>query len=145
MCFVIQHRAGNKSKKTASKDITCYKVLEIRGFNHLPNIYLSPYYQMSYYFKKIKLYKVKNFTYRISELGCLKGIESGLHTYSTLDKAKLRLKVIVMEVGSPDARFVIVEMVIPKGTKYYYNSNVNEYVSLGLKYVGDIHINKDKK
>lgn len=115
MCFQIE---GAKLK-IADKTIKVYKrfynsfITTKRGIN----------------FKKILLSPVKEFPYERGETYYEDSmarnhwgdqIDIGLHSYSTLKRAKLH--------AAPFPE-VIVKCEIPKGAKYYYNPRYQEYVS----------------
>lgn len=116
MCLIVNKTW--KSLKTAKKssipvakeDIKVYKLLQKRTN-------LSPY-QMAKY-EKGKLHESPIIRYiRVSLFphGCYYKVEQGLHAYRTIEKAKSRF--------SYQERYCkVVEMIIPKGSKYYIGTN----------------------
>ncbi len=117
MCFII-----TTPEKIAKKDIVCWKPL-IKLSPKAKNDYRSIYYRSLYKLKRI--YAVKKFGI---DGDC---IDEGLHSYSNLYKAKDRLYIGVDKKTT-------VKCVIPKGTKYYYNRDYKEYVSLAIKLIKEI-------
>ena len=123
MCFYVDSKYPNK--QIAKRDIICYKVLW--------NDYKSAFHFKLY--KLNKLYKVRiekpyfcNDTYLI---------DRGFHSYSSLKKA-VRERVYTVNLADYSSgyskkfalkEFVIVKCMIPKDSKYYYNSKEKEYVS----------------
>ena len=104
MCFVISSKYPEE--KIAGKDIVCYKRLErsTGGF-------LSPY--QGKFYNLNKLYRSK------LECSSCHTIDVGLHSYSCKKRAKYcRVPGEVVTKG-----------IIPKGSRYYYNSYNHEYVS----------------
>lgn len=103
MCFIIHD--NHPKEKIANRDIVCYKCLW--------DNFRSPY--------RYKLYKL-NKLYRshitIDTL-CGSTITRGLHSYSYKRFA-------IRQMGSYG---ILVKGIIPKGSKYYYNSDRHEYVS----------------
>ena len=108
MCFTIDE--NHRRRKTAKEDITCYKVLIDREYQH--SNYYSPYYGYKYVLGKL----VKS---RLQRPDRHNDINKGLHSHSTLKNANV----------CRDYFDVIVTCTIPKGAKYYYNHIKEEYVS----------------
>ena len=119
MCFVIQRK--NRAAKIADSDIICFKLL--RSTRRNGKVTLKPYFYHSgtYQFGKLNPHvKIKPNWYD-------NWINEGYHSYS--DGSKM------MSFGST---YVMVQCIIPKGTRYYYNSTTNEYVSETIKIVKEI-------
>ena len=119
MCFTIH--TSYSEPLIAEQDIKCYKNL-----SHYPkgDIY-SPYRSEQYFSKKNKVsFTIKEVDYfYIDTSFILSYISEGLHSYSTSQRAK-------QDLDKWDKTHLAI---IPKGTKYYYNPEDNEYVSLKLK------------
>ena len=107
MCFHIE-KGVNSKFKIAKKDITCYKMIFLNDRAYYQNFAYSP--NTLYNFINIK----KEFDI----------IEKGYHSYSTKYKAFCSGNKFYCK---------IVKFIIPKGTKYYYNSFYKEYVSTKIK------------
>lgn len=131
MCFIIDKK--HKKEKIASKNIICYKILEMKNIK-IKGIFSSPYQKFIYNFKEKthyiantnKLLKIDNQDYNNNII-----IYNGLHSYSTIKNAELHKNNLSLIY---DDKVEIFECIIPKGTKYYYNSERKEYVSLELKF-----------
>ena len=114
MCFTI-----TTPEKIAKKDIGCYKLLDFAP--HSKCDYRSAWFSSPY--KLGEVYKTKSFGFDEED-----GIDKGRHSYSALSRARK-----VAWTGD-----CIVKCLIPKGTKYYYNSGDKEYVSLAIKLVKEL-------
>ena len=110
MCFTI-----TTPEKIAKRDIVCYKRLYKDGGKRLSAHQSSPY-------RLGRVYKTVGFGFSGRD------VYEGRHSYSNLKQAK-RFKWDIE---------VIVKCIIPKGTKYYYNSHDKEYVSLAIKLVKEL-------
>lgn len=112
MCFQIDPRY--KEVLIAKRPIIVYK--RFRGEINVESnkCYMSPY-QMFIYEKGETYFEDAAFVDKCSFFG----ISIGLHSYSALDMAKYQ------RANSE----IIVPCVIPKGSKYYYNSIRKEYIS----------------
>lgn len=111
MCFYIDSKHQNKKK--AKRGITCYKILlrnwksTVRDFEYIQGI-----------------------TYLDNDaLNLERGIfgtdviNRGYHSYSSKNK-------VLQAYGLRDFYYkMIVKCIIPKGSEYYYNSDLKEYVS----------------
>lgn len=104
MCFFID--VYHQMVKTAKTNIVCWKRFDIG------KEYCSPIQGFEY--KKGIVYYEDRFNEH-----ALYMVNTGLHSYSTEKKAK-------REKYSDEK---IVQCIIPKGSKYYYNSYEEEYVS----------------
>lgn len=118
MCFYIH--PAHSEVKIAEEDIECYKILDSVVINY--PIMISPY-QKEVYFRKggsseYVIKEVKKFGF--DETG---NIHEGLHTHSTLETAD-------NQRGWSER---VYKAIIPKGTKYYYDPDKKEFVSLKLK------------
>ena len=124
MCFHIH--PSHKEKKRATKDIVVYKLLrknsdEIKNYCKLCNrpipqtewVTLFQYTDVN--FNELKRAKFSYNSFR--------DIEEGLHSYSTINKAKCYCFSVNKKVF---------KSIIPKGAYYYYNPNTEEYVSTQL-------------
>ena len=109
MCFY--KNSSSERAKTAKKNIQCFKVLQRNGKSLIQDF--------KYDLSKTKIYSVKKFTHDDDS------INQGFHSYSTLTQAKWR----------DGCGWFVKPFIIPKGTKYYYNKDREEYVSLAIKYV----------
>ena len=108
MCFFI-HKNHTK-EKIAKKDIVCYKRL-IKYENGFFSPYMATHYNLN------KLYKSK----LKGQFFCNRNvIETGLHSYSYKKEAKSWLR---------KPYEILAKGIIPKGSKYYYNPTLHEYVS----------------
>ena len=111
MCFVIH--SDYKEPLIADKDITCYKVLEEEKEK-----LNSPFLGEVYFIKNEEETEVTKEVPKF--LLCdQEKITEGLH--STLESA------LILDFSRE-----VYKAIIPKGTKYYYNPDDNEYVSLKL-------------
>jgi len=120
MCFVI-HKDHPKAK-VAEKDIRAFKRLL---WDEQSKALLTPVKFFKY--KPNKLYK-SSFTYS----GFTNNhINKGRHSYSSLKKAKL------LSLWSSSK--VICEFIIPKGSEYYYNPKLEEYVSNKIMWTGRVY------
>ncbi|MFH1610529.1 MAG: hypothetical protein ABIA91_01435 [Patescibacteria group bacterium] len=124
MCFTVHHL--HPKTKVAEKNIVCWKILYKRNNK-------SPYHEFEYNLTKTNTITVKGAkNNRLTSLtkkrryGYPK-IDAGLHSYSSYHKAHLNSRYFTERK--------IVQFIIPKGTKYYYNPYREEYVSLQLKYI----------
>ena len=129
MCFYIHN--DHKEVKIATETITCYKRVKKAGSINFGdnksyfkkkgwclNTLLSVYQYMPYRVKT--LYEV-NVRFPKNKFT----ISKGLHSYSTLKHTK----------WARDSFEIILECKIPKGAKYFYNPERNEYVSNQLRTV----------
>lgn len=133
MCFFIH--TNHKEVKIAKHDIPCYKVLRESSYHRLlpntpyietiPKSITSPYIG-ELYFKESDTHPVikRNTSFGFYTYN-LNIIEKGLHSYSDLNSCLKSCKVI--------DHATIHRSIIPKGTKYYFNPEYHEYVSLALK------------
>ncbi len=121
MCFTI-----TKPEKIAKKDIVCYKTFYPLNAK-AKNDYRSPYYGALYSLGKT--YTVKRFGKGYSHFDDTDIINEGIHSYSNLEDTKK------WEMCGDE---VLVKCIIPKGTKYYYNWENKEYVSLAIKLIKEI-------
>lgn len=112
----------SKVVQVAKEDITCWKVFE----NNNGKL-VTPY--QNHPWPKTKLVKVSEFGATIEvdddEGSASMNIHEGLHAYTQAKK----------DEGSiyPSYTQVVMEMVIPKGTKYILNFNETEIVALAMK------------
>ncbi len=125
MCFHIHN--NHKEVKIAKKDITCYKLLVKRNPSDI-GIFISPYRNYEYNFNKKTLYKVNNFikTYKTYDTISITDITKGLHSFSSIKGLKDKHWLSTYNIAF--------KCIIPKGTKYYYNPDDKEYVSLALEF-----------
>lgn len=118
MCFTVDY--NHPKAKIAENDIQCYKVLKTEIDRRGRQIFKAPYrsnfrYDIGYLYCQDKPLRVNrnSFSTKISQ---------GLYSYSTFKKAK----------EDKDWRKVICRAIIPKGTRYYYNSLDKTYISEAL-------------
>lgn len=102
MCFWIHSKY--REAITATKDIRCWKVTYGKYLNNVN--FLSQYQEFPYKFGE---------TYKTTIKGDFISIDEGFHSYSC--------KPYSSHSG------VTIYCKIPKGSKYYYNPEFNEYVS----------------
>ena len=118
MCFRIQYNV--KESLTADKDIVVYKILYKKE-----NKYISLYQYFKY--KPNKIYRLKKKLKLIDSIN----IEEGFHSYNEYEvKRKYILPGFRKEI-------VRVECIIPKGSQYYFNGYLGEYVSNSLSLIGE--------
>lgn len=109
MCFIIHTTQPYSDEQTANADIVVYKVIQSCNrslhldFQYAPNL--------SYRLRK-KLKVVRS-----------DSIDKGFHSYSSFAKAKRRVF----------HHWKAVKFIIPKGAKYYYNPDHDEYVSSSIR------------
>lgn len=152
MCFYIEQ--SNKSEKTASMDILCFKIVSADCSNWHGNLFDN---HIKY--DRYKLYHAKYYDgTRLSNLSVTseypddtrKIINEGIHSYSVNNKNGCSH--LYTSVGL-NFRFIkkVLFFVIPKGSKYYYNSERYEYVSVNVKRISKkkfkelLLINKGKR
>ena len=123
MCLYITE---HPKQMTAKEDIKCYKVLEayptydkgkiIEG----ETIYISPYQDMQYYLGGTIREESRVKREYEDEFGELPMISEGcLHTFTNLDQAIDFVKQRRYPLYPVHQEWVVVECIIPKGTKYY--------------------------
>jgi hypothetical protein len=117
MCFIIDDE--HPKIKIAKKDIICYK--RFNATDSVKEIFISTYQNCRYYIGEIKESEIIFSGFHI--------IDIGLHSYSTLETAK--------EKKWNKSEF-LAKCIIPKDSKYYYNSYDHEYVSNQLKVIEKI-------
>ena len=111
MCFQIDYH--HSTAKIAENDITCFKIL-MSGLDAV----ISPWYSLEYW----KIEDCPEFVLMhstIDEPDCNNDINRGLHSYATEAETQ-------RHDWTGDAYY---KAIIPKGSKYYYNSFNHEYVS----------------
>ena len=118
MCFYI-HKDYPKAM-IAKKDIKVYKTLMRDGAD-----YIAPVYPMIY--KAGKLYKASMVKIKPDDYSEQEVINEGLHSFSTFTAGLYEAQ------GRKLFLFII-----PKGSKYYYNSDCEEYVSNKIIWTGKI-------
>lgn len=137
MCFYIN--PDNKEVKIADKDIPCWKVLKRRK---CAKSFRSPIHDHKVFKKDVVNKKVEllpifyNRPKIAGTIPCANGgiiihtlgvIDQGYHSYS---KRSIATKAWKNELRFDfDYIYKIAKFIIPKGTKYYYNPDFNEYVS----------------
>ena len=122
MCFIIDENYPDE--QISKEDIVCYKILIVSDADH--HQIVSPVRHHLWFNTRKKEASVKK-TATIA-IAVYDKIHEGLHSYSTLAKAKL--EVLSRWYIGNNAR--IYEAIIPVGTKYFYNSDDREYVSESL-------------
>lgn len=121
MCFNIHSK--HPEEKTAKKNLVCYKILEGKG----KKSFISPFQQKRYDLTPKKIFKAN--ASKLNKHGSIYTIERGLHSYSNLKYATKKAKCDEHDYNR------LIQFVIPKGSKYYYNPLDQEYVSLQLRFV----------
>ena len=123
MCFCV---LKNQRVKTAKEDIVCYKIIhaDLRS-----NMQLFQYeYGKTYKIKKFPEYiKIPDFYSATPHhwSHSTRIINEGFHSYITLPPP-------------PPSAYgfkLLVECIIPKGSRYHFNKKHNEYVSNSIKIV----------
>lgn len=127
MCINLIQR----SPEIAEKDIVAYKVLEVQS-----DFIFTPYRYMTIEFNKL-------YTNTKQEQQLFNRITSGVyHLFSSIEDTIL-LKKYAEKNYSKESKFIIVEAIIPKGTKYYIGKSeigsdldkMFQYESYGTKSV----------
>lgn len=114
MCFKISKE--DPKVKNVTKDIKCFKVLQIYILHTVPVI-RAPYYGKEYQLGKVAT--VNRLVPNVEDGERV--INKGLHSYANLPRAN-------RELSAWGSDYKMFEAIIPKGAKYYQNDN-NEYVS----------------
>lgn len=126
MCFFISDLF--KDEITADKDILCWKIVT-SDFKLM--------FQHNQLYDKFTTYYVKDFdsgvitSLKKSYYGL---IYEGIHSYSIISERDY----YDLDYYVNTVRRNLIYCVIPKGEKYYYNSNAGEYVSLSIKRIPKI-------
>lgn len=109
MCFDIPKGA---KELTAKEDIVCYKIIKKNNKSLFQRFKYSPNttYRLK---KKLKFEK---------DVYAQRSIERGFHSYCEHDR-----------IDNFYSNAKIVQMIIPKGAKYYKNTGDNEYVSTSIR------------
>jgi hypothetical protein len=121
MCFIV-HPGYNKVS-IALKDIPCWKLFFRIGGGYYRSIVQARLYKLGNLERAKKNLKVIR-SLKIKE----GGIWAGIHSFMEKDTAK----------NSGWSYGVIVECIIPKGTKYFYNPKIKEYVSLAIILIKEV-------
>ena len=117
MCFVII----NSIEEIADQDIVCYKAMYGEGINYMKSYDRKYQYDFNKFNKRIEL-KPHLYEYQPGKFEKYTRISEGYHSYSSID-------IIYEYHKEEDNKIMIVECVIPKGTKYYFNEDHKCYVS----------------
>lgn len=121
MCFYIHE--DHIHAKIAENDITCYKIVTRKKNKDL----VSPYMGSEVILGQKVEQKIES-KYGIS-------IDIGIHSCTTFLSAFLRrFEMWLNNHFCQYGKKIIVKCIIPKGTKYYYNPDVKEYVSEAMIY-----------
>lgn len=114
MCFYVD--AENPVEMVAATDIPCFKVLlhDIMGAKRAP-VCCRFYYFRAFSLRRRRRVRSNLNTSEIEKYGT---IDEGLHSYSTYDKAY-----------KSSYGYCVHRAYIPKGARYWYNSESEEYVS----------------
>jgi len=118
MCFHIDY-TNHPKIKVAGCNIACYKTGRLQPITLISdNILVTKRKFISsvrdFYYNFNEIYKTKFFSTEIKR----GGINKGFHSYRSKPN-----------VGSYYNNIIVVKCIIPKGTKYFYNSFKEEYVS----------------
>jgi len=108
MCFIIDKK--HPKEKVAKKNITCYKSVYIKL------CIIRAYYFHNFIYKLNKVYQTTGLKVQKNNFGET-FINEGFHSYSN-NKGDIDICSINK-----------VKCIIPKGSKYYYNSEHRQYVS----------------
>lgn len=137
MCFYI-HK-DHPHPKTADQDIPCFKILLVkRSILLLPrlNQLTSPSMDEPYKLGTTMESEIEVSTIEVSTENLWYGtsdgttIDVGLHSFSTLDAAQtLHHRAACLNPYSILRVYRIFESTIPKGSRYYHNPSMQEYVS----------------
>ena len=139
MCFIIREK---QRLKIAKKDITCYKVVKLKGINQYKGVLKS--YVKNFKYDLNTLYpKIDNFEISIHYYNTLKYsknrgvINEGYHSFSNYNKA----------IGwlNPFVDSIVIKCIIPKGSKYFYDPIGEECVSDQIKTLGKNEITLSPK
>ena len=126
MCFYIDPK--NKRKKTAKEDIVCYKNFKtnIRK-NNIESIYFEYFWEI----EKQETTEIGNIVIEHNPIKEEAVIHKGFHSFSSkaFTEAHNKLAGLFYTVTDNTSYVITYECVIPKGSKYYYNSRDEEYVS----------------
>jgi hypothetical protein len=114
MCFYVD--AENPVEMVAATDIPCFKVLK----HDMRGAICAPIQHCFFYFRSISLRRRRRVRSILnpSEVERYGTIDEGLHSYSTYDKAY-----------KSSYGYCVHRAYIPKGARYWYNSESEEYVS----------------
>lgn len=118
MCFFIHSK--HPGEKITKQDITCYKTFDsdARSQNQYGKYVRSMHRSFNY--KIGVLYELDGYMNVIYNwFWNRKVIDVGLHSHTNLNSAKID----ALNDG------LIYECIIPKGSRYYYNPQTEEYVS----------------
>jgi len=110
MCFYVDE--NHTDLRIAKKDITCYKYMYFRGKK-----WITPY--QAFIYEPGILVTVNTGWRALNKRGCSQ-INKGLHSHSTRKEA-------VHNMDSSE--HILIECIIPKGAKYFYSKENEEYVS----------------
>lgn len=128
MIFFIHPK--HTEAKIAQEDIICYKNLTLNYYKDL----VSPLSENLYFKKNSMKSSVTKTTGKlyVDDLYVENYyvIRNGLYSYSTIEQAIEISKLSRFTHKIPDQD--VFHAIIPKGTKYYYNPDENEYVSTKL-------------
>jgi len=118
MCFFIPE---DQEVQIADKDITCFKSVwaNTYPFKYVYSLYQNFEYHFNEIYRKADFPVIKN-EHNITN-DKIKIIYKGFHSHMKLNKTIKRQSSIY--------NTIIVKCVIPKGSKYFFNDQYNEYVS----------------
>lgn len=120
MCFYIQD--NNDKPKVAENDIECFKLLRVSPNGN----FMSSERNFEYFIGKT--YSLEFGLIDKIRIGPLYNsviVEEGFHSWFELDAE-----------NTYDGRLIPCKFVIPKGSKYYVNMQIREYVSNKIRFVG---------
>jgi len=123
MCFIISQRVEKKYPRIAKKRIPVFKIVECRNNKIISSVMKYPYTRGLQKHIKIRPQKVRFINKRISE---------GYHSYNS-DNEGLILQRISLFSETLENNRRIANCWIPKGTLYWYNSFLKEYVSENIE------------
>lgn len=119
MTFIISKNSPNTRVKIANKDIECYKTLELSYKGNIVSLYSYDVYFNKGESKDFVLKEIKQLYVNKRD----NSIENGLSSCSVYRRAQYyKSKAYIKE------RFIYAG-IIPKGSRYYYNPDTEEYVS----------------
>jgi len=123
MCFYVPKR---QRIKIAENDITCYKIVEVcSNTKTLRSQFLGFFYNFK------ETYKIKKEFPQYKKVDLItkskRVIDKGFHSYIEMSYSH--------RSHFPSNFTKIVECIIPKGSKYHVNEEMNEYVSESIKII----------
>jgi len=113
MCFNIH--TDHREVKTAEEDIVCYKFMD---YDERTGYHYAPYMSTKYNYGMIYADPTLKDEFEMEVEGY--SINEGIHSYTNRERCQSE---------KSSSYQTIIEVVIPKGTKYYLNPYNQQYVS----------------